>query len=334
MANYQTENEYSQKLTNYTSRDFRSLKSSLIQYTKTYFPDVYQDFNETSVGMMLLELNAYVGDVLNYYVDDNFKEMLLPLSEDRRNLLNLSKVTGYKPRPTVPSFVDLTFTLHVDADTTNIENITPDSSQFLTIEEGVQLVSTTNPDVTFETLEPIDFFTSSSVSEEFKIDTVDSTTGIIDKFKATRTVRAVSGQTKTTTVQVSTAEQFKKILLPESDVIEVLSVVDSNNNNWYEVEYLAQENVPISSYYASDPNRVSAYTDIDDSNLPVPYTLSFIKTSKRFITEMQEDNRTALIFGNGISKPGESFETTFLDVEQEGVNLPTTNFSTEPLNSL
>ncbi len=58
MANYQTENEYSQKLTNYTSRDFRSLKSSLIQYTKTYFHDVYQDFNETSVGMLLLELNA------------------------------------------------------------------------------------------------------------------------------------------------------------------------------------------------------------------------------------------------------------------------------------
>ena len=88
---------------NYNSRDFNDLKSSLITYTKSYFPNVYKDFNETSPGMMLLELSAYTGDVLNYYVDDSFKEMLLPLAEDRENLINLSKVTGYKPKSIVPS---------------------------------------------------------------------------------------------------------------------------------------------------------------------------------------------------------------------------------------
>jgi len=333
MAKNNYQSNYNPQITNYLSRDFNSLKQSLIQYTKTYFPDVYKDFNETSPGMMLLELNAYVGDVLNYYVDDSFKEMILPLTEDRRNIINLSKTTGYKPRPIVPSFADVTFTLTVDANTTDVNNITPDSSQFLVIEPGVKLSSTSNSDVFFETIEPIDFTISASASETFKIESINSSTGLIEKFSATRKVKAVSGETKTITVQVGTPEQFRKIVLPESNVIEVINVTDSNNNVWYEVDYLAQENVPLSTYYAQDPNRVSAYTDSNDSSLPVPYSLSFIKSTKRFVTEVQEDNKTALVFGNGIRKDGNVFETTFLDIEQEGITLPKTNFSPEPLNT-
>tara|TARA_Y100000592_G_scaffold4512_1_gene6505 strand:+ start:4003 stop:6201 length:2199 start_codon:yes stop_codon:yes gene_type:complete len=329
-TSYQT--DYNPQITNYLSRDFSSLKQTLIQYTKTYFPDVYQDFNETSPGMMLLELNAYVGDVLNYYVDDSFKEMILPLTEDRRNIINLSKVTGYKPRPIVPSFADISFTLTVDADTTDLNNIRPNGSQFLVIEPGTKLASTSNPDIFFETIEPLDFTISSSIDEAFKIESINTSTGIVEKFSATREVKAVSGETKTLSIQVGQPEQFKKIILPETNVIEIINVTDNNNNVWYEVEYLAQENVPISTYYAQDPNRVSAYTDSNDSNLPVPYSLSFVKSTKRFIVEVQEDNKTALIFGNGVRKNGNVFETTFLDIEQEGISLPKTNFSPEPLD--
>ena len=176
MAKNSYQDDYNPQMTSYISRDFSSLKKSLIDYTKTYFPNVYQDFNETSPGMMLLELNAYVGDILNYYVDDSFKEMILPLTEDRRNIINLSKVTGYKPRPIVPSFADITFTLSVDADTSDLSNIRPASSQFLTIESGGKLTATSNPDVFFETLEPIDFAMSASNAEDFTIDSINTET--------------------------------------------------------------------------------------------------------------------------------------------------------------
>ena len=137
-SNFDYKNQYGQSLTNYTDRDFLSIKQSLVNHVKSYFPQVYKDFNETSPGMMLVELSAYVGDVLSYYIDDSFKELLLPLSEDRRNIINLSKMTGYKPKPVVPSFVDLTFSLVVDADTSDITNIIPNQSQKLTIEEGLK----------------------------------------------------------------------------------------------------------------------------------------------------------------------------------------------------
>ena len=78
------------------SRDFETIKDDLINYSKTYFPDTYNDFNETSPGMMLMEMSAYVGDVLSFYIDNQYKEMMLPLAEERRNVINLANMLGYK----------------------------------------------------------------------------------------------------------------------------------------------------------------------------------------------------------------------------------------------
>ena len=330
-SNFNDKNIYGQSITNYTSRDFVSIKQSLIKHVKSYFPQVYKDFNETSPGMMLVEMSAYVGDVLNYYIDDSFKEMMLPLSEDRRNIINLSKVTGYKPRPIVPSYVDLTFTLVVDADTSDLNNIIPNASQRITLDKGAVIVSSTNSEIVFETLEPIDF----SVDEQendFVINEIDSTTGLVSNFKATRVVRAVSGETKSSTFNIGNPEQFKKITLPGNDVIEVISCIDSNNNKWYEVDYLAQENVAIDNYYTND-NRDTSLISSDNGSTIVPSSLSFVKTTKRFITETNEDNSTSLIFGNGVLRNGEKFETTYITLEQEGVTLPKTIFSPEPIDA-
>jgi hypothetical protein len=86
-----------------------------MNYAKSYFPNTYRDFNETSPGMMLLEMNAYVGDVLSFYVDQQYRELLLPLAEERKNIITMAKMFGYKVKPIVPSYVDLTFTSEVDA---------------------------------------------------------------------------------------------------------------------------------------------------------------------------------------------------------------------------
>ena len=331
-SNFDKKNQYGQSLTNYTNRDFSSIKQGLINHVKSYFPQAYKDFNETSPGMMLVELSAYVGDVLNYYIDDSFKEMLLPLSEDRRNIINLSKITGYKPKPIVPSFVNLTFTLVVDADVSDITNIIPTESQKLTIESGVKITSTSNPDVVFETLEPIDFSVDRTLSEQFVINELSDTTGLVATYKATREVRAVSGQTKTISFTISEPTQYKKLTIPDTDVIEILSCKDSNDNTWYEVDFLAQENVPITQFYTDDTNRTTSLEQTGDGTTIVPSSLNYISTTKRFVKETNEDNTTSLTFGNGIIKNGNSFETTYLELEQEGVSIPTTNFSPKPFN--
>ena len=76
--------DFKESNVNYLNKDFTQLKESLINYSKSYFPNTYRDFNETSPGMMLMEMSAYVGDVLSFYVDQQYREMLLPLAEERR----------------------------------------------------------------------------------------------------------------------------------------------------------------------------------------------------------------------------------------------------------
>ena len=100
---------------NYTSKDFSSIKADLIEYTKSYFPDTYKDFNETSPGMMLIELASYVGDVLSYYIDYNYKESLLTTATERKNVIRLAEFLGYKTTPVTPSIVKLAVTTEIDA---------------------------------------------------------------------------------------------------------------------------------------------------------------------------------------------------------------------------
>ena len=154
MPTYGKEN-FKESNVNYLNKDFGALKESLMNYAKSYFPNTYRDFNESSPGMMLLEMNAYVGDVLSFYIDQQYREMLLPLAEERRNIINLAKMFGYKVKPIVPAYVDLTFTSNVAASSGDNSKI--DYTDGGTFSPGIEIASAANSDISFTTLEHIDF---------------------------------------------------------------------------------------------------------------------------------------------------------------------------------
>tara|TARA_R100001079_G_scaffold110589_2_gene86576 strand:+ start:3072 stop:5321 length:2250 start_codon:yes stop_codon:yes gene_type:complete len=307
----------------YLNKDFGQIKNSLVRYAKSYFPNTYKDFNETSPGMMLLEMSAYVGDVMSFYIDQQYREMLLPLAEERRNIINMAKMFGYKVKPIVPAYVDLTFTSEVNADTANPSII--DYSDAGVFGKGIQVSSLTNSDIIFETLDVVDFSVTSSTDTR-NVLSVNNSTGIISSYQLSRTVRAVSGQTKTKAFTIGSPQKFLKLNLPDTDVVDIISCVDSNGNNWYEVDFLAQDKVPIPTHYTSDENRDSAYYNLDGSSfvtdVPVPYSLSYINTSKRFVRETNVDNTTSLVFGNGILRNGSTIGEQFIDLEQAGIIIP------------
>ena len=323
-----SEKEYQVSNINYLNKDFSSLKSSLIEYAKTYFPNTYRDFNETSPGMMLLEMSAYVGDVLSFYIDNQYKEMLLPLAEERRNVINLANMLGYKVKPISPSYVDLDISQTVGIVSADVDNIVPDSSGYQVLDKGLKVSSTTDSTIIFETLDIVDF----TISGSYEVSDTDAN-GLAAEFTLTRKVRAVSGETKTKTFSIGSPEKFKRITLPETNVIEILSVKDSNNNKWYEVEYLAQDKVPAEEHYygnrLDDATGVisSAYYNIDGTvveTVPIPYTLEYIKVPKRFITEINDDNTTSLVFGNGLlhQAASGSLSDGFFQTEQVGITIP------------
>ena len=95
------------KQVNYLNKDFSDFRDNLIEFAKVYFPNTYNDFNESSPGMMFIEMAAYVGDVLSYYIDSQFRESLLAYAEEKRNVYNIAQSFGYKPNVTSPSSVVL-----------------------------------------------------------------------------------------------------------------------------------------------------------------------------------------------------------------------------------
>jgi len=319
---------------NYLNKDFSALKTSLMNYAKSYFPNTYRDFNETSPGMMLLEMNAYVGDVLSFYIDKQYQEMLLPLAEERRNIITMAKMFGYKVKPIVPAYVDLTFTSNVNASSGDTSKV--DYSDASVFDAGIELTSDSNSDTIFTTLEPIDFRITGS-SDTNTIGSTDGS-GLASTYTLSRTVRAMSATQKTITIQVGVPEKFKTITIPDTNVIDIVSCVDTNGNNWYEVDFLAQDKVPIETHYSDDVNRNSAYsteTGGIQSSAAVPFSLTYITTPKRFTRETNLDNTTSLVFGNGVLKDGQLIDEGFIDMEQVGIIIPgQTNDLNESINPL
>ena len=312
-------NNFKESNVNYLNKDFTALKTSLMNYAKSYFPNTYRDFNETSPGMMLLEMNAYVGDVLSFYVDQQYREMLLPLAEERRNIINIASMLGYKVKPIVPSYVDLSFRQTLSAEGNDSSKVDYSTCGVF---DNIQ-VQTENGGTIFETLDVVDFTISSSAD----VVTIASrdTDGLATTYDVTRVVKAVSGETKTKVFVIGAPEKFKKLTIVDTNVIDIISCIDSNGNEWYEVDYLAQDKVPISTHYTQDESRNTAYSTSLNNNvdvIEVPYSLQYIKTSKRFTRETNVDNTTSLVFGNGVLKNGQVVDDGFIDVEQVGITIP------------
>ena len=335
MPSYDNDN-FKQSNINYLNKDFSQIRQSLVDYAKSYFPDTYRDFNETSPGMMLMEMNAYVGDVLSFYIVQQYREMLLPLAEERRNILNMAKMFGYKVKPIVPSVVNLTFKSEVNAVSSDPSKI--DYSDAGVFDKGIKVTSANNTGTIFETLDVVDFTISGS-NDTAEVRSSNAGTGVIETYTLSRTVRAVSGETKTKTFTVNEPQKFLKLTIPDKNVIDILSCYDANGNEWHEVDFLAQDKVPIKTHYTEKINRDTAYFNLDGSQIvsdvPVPYSLEYIVTSKRFTRETNADNTTSVIFGNGVLRQGKTIDDGFIDLQQVGITVPgQTNDLTEAIDPL
>ena len=320
---------------NYTSKDFSTIKADLIEYTKSYFPDTYKDFNETSPGMMLIELSSYVGDVLSYYVDYNYKENVLSTATEKRNVRRLAEFLGYKTPNKTPSVVKLKVTTDILAN----DDGTPDygHANVTQFTSGLQIQSNIDSELLFETTGEIDFSISGSPDTPSISAPNLNTNGEASSYTLTRYVQAISAQTKTKSFTITSPTKFLELNLNEDNVIEILNCTDSSGEKWYEVDYLSQERILKETHYNdADSTRGTGYDqgDISGSSLiSIPYTLDYINTNKKFVTNFDVDtNSTKLMFGNGLYKynvTGSSNSSIFTTIQQVGLTL-----NGDPLNSI
>jgi hypothetical protein len=315
----------------YLGRDFNSLKSNLIDFAKTYFPNTYQDFNEAAPGMMFLEMAAYVGDVLSYYTDVTLQESLITHATERQNIINIAQSMGYIPRNKIAAVVKLNVFQLVPSVDDGFGIMVPDWRYALAIDEGMAVSSTSTTNL-FRTTEYIDFkFSSSLDPTEVTPFEINDVTGEVEFWLLKKSVNAVSGNVTSRSFPIGELVPYRKILLEEPNLIEVLYAMDSDGNKWYNVPYLAQDTI-----FESVPNISRNDKFLSEDRGGTPYLLKLRRIPRRFTTRQVADGIFEMQFGSGVSNFNEEFLIPNPDLVGSALNNITSGFSNElnPANFL
>ena len=275
----------------YTNRDFNTFRDSLINYSQTYFPNTYNDFSNDSTGMLFIEMAAYVGDVLSFYLDNQIQETFIQYARQESNLFDLAYMLGSRPKVTTVATTDISIYQQLPAKIASNGEYVPDYDYALRIPENFQLTSNTNSSLNFITEDICDFSVSSSQDPTevsiYSLSGVNPT-----RFLLKKTRKSISGTVKSKEFTFTTPSKFPTVILNDTSIINVLDCFDSGGNEWYEVLNLAQDTVFTTKINASytDPNAIQ-----DDA----PNLLNLKQVQRRFTTRFLSSTQLQLGFGAG-----------------------------------
>lgn len=291
------------KEVSYLNKSFVDFKGDLITFIKNYYPNTWTDFNEANPGMIMLELAAYVGDVLSFYVDNSFKENLLAYAEQEGNIISIAQAMGYKPKTIVPATAEVLISQVVPALGAS-EGYIPDANYFLKIDKNSTMSTLAPNAVTFRTTEIVDF--ADPANRVVAPRQLDSVTLLPVTYLVTKKVKVVAGDIRQETFTFGDPEKFSTITMPDTDVTTISSVVDADGYEWYEVDYLAQDTI-------IDDREVSYTAAVSESVSPT-YAMKFRTVPRRFVTRLTTDKKTQIIFGSGRGNVSE--DVVYLDSQQ------------------
>jgi hypothetical protein len=310
-----------EKRISYTVRDFAAIRQELIDYTRQYYPELIDNFNDASIFSVLMDLNAAVTDNLHYHIDRSIQETVLEFAKQRSSIYNIARTYGLKIPGNRPSIAVCDITINVPA---NGDKPNPDYMGVL--KAGSQFVGAGQ---TFENPNDIDFssaYSSTGEKNQTVIPILDAANNI-QSYNIRKRDVVVNGITKVFKKVITPADAtpFLSLYLPERNVINILSIIQKDGityNNvppsqdflsavgkWYEVQALAEETV-----FVPDPTKPT-----DQSNIKVG---KYIKTNDRFITEFTPENFMKLTFGGGNTSAGDQL-TRFV---RTGVNIRTNEY--------
>ncbi len=263
----------------YTSRDFESIKNDLVNYAKRYYPTSYKDFNEASFGALMMDLVSYVGDQLSFYTDYQANESFLDSALEYQNVVRGARQLGYKMPGAAGATGECSFYVIVPASSTSggpDVNYIPILKQGTVVGSGGGVVFTLNEDVDF-----------SADTNEITVARVDNDTGVPTSFAIKASGEVLSGQLTTQTIVVGDYQRFLATEVEDENIVEIISVSDTQGNEYYEVEYLTQDVV------------VKQIKNYNSDKIAVPYVIKTEPVPRRFVTEFTADGRCFLQFGFG-----------------------------------
>lgn len=270
----------------YVNRGFNDFRNQLIEYTKNYFPNTYNDFSPSSPGMLFVEMASYVGDILSFYQDSQLQETFLTHAKDPKNLYSLAYMMGYRPKTTGVATTTLEVTQIIESDPLN--SYLPKWDQAAIIPQNSVITSTDSSQTKFLIDSRVDLsFSSSYDPTEVTIESIDGSNNPTE-YRLKKNVEVFSSEIQETTFSITTAEQFKTLTIQDSSIVGILEVTDADSNEWYEVPYLGQDTI------------------FTSGSSTFPYDLTLQKVPKRFVTRFLSNGYLQLQFGAGTNSNDDS----------------------------
>ena len=292
----------------YINRDFSSFRQRLIEFSQTYFPNTYNDFTPASPGMLFIEQSAYVGDVLSFYLDNQFQETFVQYAQQTNNVFELAYMFGYKPKISTAAQVIIDVYQQLPSKLVGGDYI-PDYDYALTVSENTIISSTNNNEFLIQ--DKIDFSVSSS-QDPTEVSIYQIAGNIPQYFLLKKSRKAISSTINIQTFAFTDPVQFSTIQLSTNNFLKILDITDSDGNKWYEVDHLGQEMVldTIKNTNLNDPNV----------NGDTPYLLRLRKVARRFTTRIVSDTNIIIQFGAGA--PNDVTEEITPNADNVGIGLP------------
>tara|TARA_Y100001972_G_scaffold128571_1_gene190250 strand:- start:870 stop:2666 length:1797 start_codon:yes stop_codon:yes gene_type:complete len=262
----------------YTHREFDTIQQDLVEIAERFYPDTFQDFSEGSFGALMIDAVSYVGDQLSFYLDYNVNESFMDTAYQFSNIVRHGRALGYKFEGRPSTYGTVAVFLIIPA---SIEGLGPDRDYLPVLKRGTTFSTDTN--LSFILTENIDF---ANPTNPFVAARNDSTTGAPTHFAVKAFGNVVSGQFGQERIIVDEYEKFKKITLEADNISEIITVFDAQGNQYFEVDYLAQDMI---------------YKEITNPNFKNDNVPSIIKpflVSRKFTTFVN-GNTTTLQFGSG-----------------------------------
>jgi len=273
----------------YLAKDFVNFRAELIQYAKTFFPDKIQDFSEASLGGLLMEMAAYVGDTMSFYLDYQFNELNPITAIEPSNIVSHAKNAGVPVTGAAPSVVLLTVYIAVPATLKDNGDYVPQSNALPIIKKDTQTKSNTG--IVFTLVEDCNF---GEVDDYGNLKCTYITSEVDDAnnpitFILTKEVTCISGKIIVETFSIpNVLKPFRKLTLSNQDVSKIIRVKDTDKHIYYEVESLAEDNI------------FRAVKNLDDEKELVTSNLEVVPAPYRYTRATDFRTRlTSIQFGGG-----------------------------------
>ena len=267
---------------NYTSRDFDSIRDDLINYTKRYYPDTFKDFSEASFGSLMLDTVAYVGDIMSFYLDYQVNEGFLDTASEYSNVLRLAKQMGYKFTGAQSTTGMVSVYAIIPASPTGLG---PDNSYLPILKRNSTLTSKNGG--SYILVEDMRF---DDPANDIVVANVNTSTGAPTSYAIKAQGQVISGKLETVEIPIGAFQRFRTVEIPDSNAVEIISVFDSEGNEYFEVEYLTQDMI-----YKSVPNN-DVNTKANAPSLIRPFA-----ANRRFVVNKDRDGMT-MQFGSGTTQ--------------------------------